>query len=175
LSYNGYYPAIAGQESIAGHISSDEFIYTFEQQPGVTAYDWSVAGNAFLSASGNEATLSFSNENAYEEALTLNLTTAEGCTETVAKAISVDSPVGIESLISSGALSIYPNPTADKVYIKSDQIAFRTATVRSLQGKTLQVYSGDIQQLDLTELDQGTYMLELETDSERYQYKLVRK
>lgn len=69
---------------------------------------------------------------------------------------------------------VYPNPTDGKLYIQTNGEQVLTATVFSLQGKELlQFNSADA--INIDRLSAGIYLLEVNTDSGKSNFKIVRK
>ncbi len=84
------------------------------------------------------------------------------------------SVLGIEAIETQNTVSVYPNPTKNKVNIKS------IATVNSIQlfdiqGRMLQVQSSETSSIDLSEYPSGVYFLKIFTANEIITEKIVKQ
>ena len=78
----------------------------------------------------------------------------------------ITAPLGIEKLAFSGSINVYPNPADSKVTVKSGS-AIRTIRLYSLNGQLLQQEypkNSDDFTLNISEISQGMYLLNIETE-----------
>lgn len=121
------------------------------------------------------------------ETVSINLNLEKGANTLSLEAITVDGLANIDVLyaslgasqgnctitaletIQSSSISVYPNPSASKVYFSKEM----DWKLRTVSGHLLaQAYGGEI---DLTHLAQGTYLLELHDGSSTEIKKIVRE
>ncbi len=69
----------------------------------------------------------------------------------------------IEVLDGAGAISIYPNPVSDILYIKSTEIV-KQIEVLSVDGKLLKTVMGAVNELPVRDLRSGVYILRITTN-----------
>jgi hypothetical protein len=89
-------------------------------------------------------------------------------------------PTGISSLISQGSINIYPNPAADKVYVKvPDELdGITEISIIDLRGRILVLQNypslfGRISEIELSGISNGIYILKLTTGKKTENRKLV--
>lgn len=70
-------------------------------------------------------------------------------------------------------LTIYPNPTSDKVYIKGEKVS--DAEIYSMDGKKLNIILKGDQSIDVSHLPKGVYLLKLKIKNEITTKKLTIK
>jgi PKD repeat protein len=81
----------------------------------------------------------------------------------VSKQIFVESASGLDDS-SKGKISLYPNPTNDKLFLLYDgELNVARVKVISTIGKEVLNFSTLPKEVDVTKLDQGTYFLEIQT------------
>jgi PKD repeat protein len=85
-------------------------------------------------------------------------------------------PVGIENN-ETEAIMIYPNPATDFLNIDFPCAAKRKLILQTIDGKHLfeRITSRKSERIDLSEFDQGIYMLIIETNGESTKTKIVKK
>ncbi len=72
-------------------------------------------------------------------------------------------------------IQLYPNPTADNLLLNGDYQKFTTLEVRSLTGETVSSKSIDSSQIDISELNSGTYIILLTNkNGDTFSEKLVK-
>jgi hypothetical protein len=72
-------------------------------------------------------------------------------------------PQGIDGLIDDEAITYYPNP-ADNVVFISGEVEIEKVSIMDLSGKTIKiVQSGNIQSIDISDLTKGMYIISFET------------
>ncbi len=74
-------------------------------------------------------------------------------------AIEFQQPLSINDVNNFASLKIYPNPTEDFIYIVSDEQV--STHIYTVNGKLIASYTSQV--LDLSKLDQGIYILSIET------------
>lgn len=99
---------------------------------------------------------------------------AGSSTETKADYILI--PVGLDQN-ETEAIMIYPNPVTDFLNIRFPGLSDRKLILQTIEGKHLieQTTSGEFERIDMSGLDMGIYTLIIETTSESYQAKVVKK
>jgi hypothetical protein len=70
-------------------------------------------------------------------------------------------------------VSIYPNPTSDKVYIRGEKAS--EAEMYSMDGKKLNIMLKGDQSIDVSHLPKGVYLLKLKIKNEITTRKLTIK
>ncbi|MEZ4916348.1 MAG: T9SS type A sorting domain-containing protein [Chitinophagales bacterium] len=69
-------------------------------------------------------------------------------------------------------LSLYPNPTNDVVNLKVDE-KLTSLLLYDLTGKTVKTFSANNTQLNVSDIQQGIYFLELKNEEKRSVVKLI--
>lgn len=85
---------------------------------------------------------------------------------------------GYGELIQANALEIYPNPSNGLLNIKSNDLSFvpERISITSIEGKLAMLFenfNGTLNQIDISNLPKGIYMLHVETPQGRASYKIV--
>jgi hypothetical protein len=77
--------------------------------------------------------------------------------------------------LKSAATSVYPNPSQGIITLKGSFNSNSVAYINDMQGKTLKVCNSIFtgQQIDLTDLQRGSYFITIETDGKRTTQKLI--
>lgn len=133
-------------------------------------YTWSVnnlTGAATIDANG---LLTASADGTVEVVATANDTS--GVTGTKIITIS-NQTVGINDLTFEN-LSVYPNPTNDILNIKVDE-ALSSIDIMDITGKVVKTFPANSAQLNIAELENGIYFLELANESNKSVVKVIKK
>lgn len=81
---------------------------------------------------------------------------------------------GINEINLNSPFQIFPNPTSNIVYIRSDNtVKLKTAEIKDILGKT--IFTSYKTTLDLTPLPSGLYFLVITTDKEKYFARVLRQ
>lgn len=92
-------------------------------------------------------------------------TDANGCTNTASFTVTVNSCADITEE-QQNVFELFPNPTSDVVFISVDPTASVYAVdVLDLSGRIIQSYSEVPHQLELSELNNGTYIIRMNTSN----------
>ncbi|MFO7789368.1 MAG: glycosyl hydrolase family 18 protein [Bacteroidales bacterium] len=88
--------------------------------------------------------------------------------------ITVIDPDGIGTL-SGNSIDVYPNPVSGRVFIQSDRYKINNISVYTIHSKLCvsAQANADYAELDLSDLDEGYYMLVLDTDKGKIVKKLA--
>jgi hypothetical protein len=82
----------------------------------------------------------------------------------------------VEEIKSQRGLMVYPNPAANEVYVNGEFFDLNNArvTITDLSGKTIKDYSGlnGLSKLDVSNIANGMYVLNLLQDNNLYHYKI---
>lgn len=91
-----------------------------------------------------------------------------------------DNIIGVEEVEENKEFTIYPNPTNGKIYLKMNQtedLKIKNIVVYNVFGAELsldvEIKPTSTQQIDLTQLPNGVYFIELQTVNKSYRKKLV--
>ncbi|HRN43064.1 MAG TPA: T9SS type A sorting domain-containing protein, partial [Vicingus sp.] len=91
-----------------------------------------------------------------------------------------DNIIGVEEVEENKEFTIYPNPTNGKIYLKMNQIEdlkIKNIVVYNVFGAELsldvEIKPTSTQQIDLTQLPNGVYFIELQTVNKSYRKKIV--
>ncbi|MDZ4210988.1 MAG: T9SS type A sorting domain-containing protein, partial [Methylotenera sp.] len=102
--------------------------------------------------------------------LTYTFTNAQGCTASAIKNAVIDLCIGIPEVSESYTVTLYPNPTDDKLFIGFNGVRANVELIRvfDVRGNMLQslnnVEATDVYTLDVSRLQPGIYTLQLITD-----------
>jgi hypothetical protein len=81
---------------------------------------------------------------------------------------------GIQQAERYAPIDIYPNPTSDFVFIRSDNaIQFKTATIKDLVGKTIFTTIDPV--INLSQFNSGLYFFEITTDKAKYVARVIKQ
>ncbi len=87
--------------------------------------------------------------------------------------------IGIKenTLINSGSVLIYPNPTNSGITIKLENLGKTKIEIKSVLGQTVYSYSGEITahefHIDLSKLTNGIYFVNIYNDNKQYSQKVI--
>ncbi|MGX1023041.1 T9SS type A sorting domain-containing protein [Flavobacterium sp. CS20] len=74
------------------------------------------------------------------------------------------------------SVSIYPNPTSDIINIKANNIQFKSVKIFSLQGQLVKFFNNlETQNLDVSDLANGLYVMSLTSDNSIIRRKFVKQ
>ena len=145
---------------------------------GFAAYSWSTGGAA-QSESVNGSSLTAGQTNT----ITVTVTDGNGCVNDATIDVYVDECVTVEELTDGMVLSYYPNPSRGLVYLTIENTGKKTLnlSVVNTEGRTVwseryrSVNSTFNEVLDLSELAQGVYFMQVEAGGVVHSVKLVRE
>ncbi len=138
-----------GVASIINNFNSTSTLEGATLPEGTTTITWTVTDNA-----GNTATCSFN--------------------------VLVNNYNGIADLSANG-ISIYPNPTSGKLTINNEQLTIKNIEITDITGKTILSFSNfQINQfsnyeIDLSDFENGIYIISIQTDKEVLTTKIIKE
>ncbi|MCO6494904.1 MAG: S8 family serine peptidase [Bacteroidetes bacterium] len=71
-------------------------------------------------------------------------------------------------------INIFPNPVKDNLYLSSKQ-DISNVRIKDLTGKTVRVFSTVTSAISVSDLANGIYFIEIETESNTYRFKLLKQ
>jgi hypothetical protein len=81
---------------------------------------------------------------------------------------------GIKELGINSPVRVFPNPSSDFIFIKSDNSTqFKLATIKDILGKT--IFKTEMSSIDLRQFEPGLYFIEIATDTEKYFTRILRQ
>lgn len=83
-------------------------------------------------------------------------------------------PVGIEPTTEELSLNVYPNPVSEQLTIESDEIIESIALI-DVTGKTVRAFSGGSNRIDVSALESGVYLLQVQTAKGIASKRLMKK
>jgi len=88
-------------------------------------------------------------------------------------ASAVDASLTVEDIESHGnSISVYPNPTANRIFIQADN--FIQATLYDLWGR--KIIETNIKQINVSNMDNGSFILEIKTtDTNKQSFIIIKK
>ena len=118
------------------------------------SYQWYFNGVA-IATETNQSIDATTNGSYYIE-----VTNANGCVG-VSNTITI-SIVGLEDLTSQNTIRVYPNPTSGIVYIRSESKIGSDIAIYNLMGELIVSFPSSAEELDLTKLTAGVYVLKVD-------------
>ncbi len=90
--------------------------------------------------------------------------------------VTLDILIGTDELNTLDAVSVYPNPTNDVVFVKADS-QIEQVVVSNYLGQVVDVYTalGNEGQINVSQLDNGVYFLEVTTGLAKHTIKVIKK
>jgi len=74
------------------------------------------------------------------------------------------------------SVSIYPNPASDIIFIKANNVQFKSVKIFSLQGQLVKAFNNlEDQNIDVSDLARGLYIMDLTNDSGIVKKKFVKE
>jgi hypothetical protein len=118
--------------------------------------------------------LTYENEGTYT--ITWTYEDSQGNITTQEQTVIVQAPDGINELEKAG-INIYPNPVESKMNIQSTGEQVKRVVVTDLSGRVCLQKRTDSQSevLNLSTLNSGIYLIQLETEKGKYTAKIVKK
>ncbi len=95
-------------------------------------------------------------------------------TGTILKTTTGGNPVSIRSLVSVPAFSMYPNPAAESIYLKTESSILQTSLIDAL-GKEQAAFPDHENRLDIRHLKPGLYWLKVQTKDGVSVQKVVKR
>ncbi|MEE1898439.1 BspA family leucine-rich repeat surface protein [Flavobacterium rakeshii] len=84
--------------------------------------------------------------------------------------------LGISDNILNKSLVLYPNPANDVLYIKAENnVLPEEVVIYNLQGRELMSFNQNPESMDISDLSAGIYLVTVQTNSGRVDYRLVKK
>ena len=104
----------------------------------------------------------------------VRVTGSNACTG-VSPVIAISGTVGVDDKQGQSAIAVYPNPTADKVYIKLKEQA--QAILSSIDGSIIIAYRMKVgtNELDLRPYSPGSYLLKVSSSEGQQVFKIVKQ
>ncbi|TAH40928.1 MAG: T9SS type A sorting domain-containing protein, partial [Bacteroidetes bacterium] len=163
----------AGPSSVCK--SDASVVYTLTPVAGATSYLWSVSGGASIAPSGTSATVNFNSATSTTAVITMNAVNACGYSQPGKKFVSVNLGCrNASGLSSSVEFNAYPNPTMGllNVSFQAEKSAKYIVKVVDLLGNVVisdvinASEGANLQELNLSKVAKGLYLLSIETDGE---------
>lgn len=90
--------------------------------------------------------------------------------------VTLDILIGTDELNTLDAVSVYPNPTNDVVFVKADA-QIEQVVVSNYLGQVVDIYTslGNNGQINVSQLDNGVYFLEVTTTLAKHTIKVIKK
>jgi hypothetical protein len=96
------------------------------------------------------------------------------CSATTNIQLSVSNCTGLESNLLSGGIKVYPNPSSDGLF-QIEMPEGAEIKLYGLDGRCVPVMLRDASTLDASALASGVYLLEIKSESNLYQVKLIKQ
>src|SRR6056297_2517155 len=121
-----------------------------------------------------EDPLTYDSEGTYT--VTWTYEDSQGNTTTQEQTVTVSAPDGINELEKAG-INLYPNPVDDKINIRSTSEQVSRVVVTDLSGRVClqKITNNQNEVLNLSKLNSGIYLIQLETEKGKYTAKIVKK
>ena len=75
----------------------------------------------------------------------------------------------------NNSISIFPNPTANALTVaNAQQKVIEQISIKSIEGRLIEVFEGDITQLKISHLESGVYFLDIQIDGYHYVEKIIK-
>src|SRR6056297_188358 len=118
--------------------------------------------------------LTYESEGTYT--ITWTYEDSQGNTTTQEQTVTVSAPDGINELEKAG-INLYPNPVGDKINIRSTSEQVSRVVVTDLSGRVClqKTTNNQNEVLNLSKLNSGIYLIQLETEKGKYTAKIVKK
>ncbi len=111
---------------------------------------------------------------------TVNLTAtdAAGNTTQCSFKVTVDSALSIDDVTTPSSITLYPNPTNGMITLSTTSTTIRTATVFDMRGRVVKNLTFDqaqSQQIDLSQAQDGVYLIHILTDNGTTVKQVIKK
>ncbi len=83
--------------------------------------------------------------------------------------------VGIETNEQEKQLSIYPNPTTGQLSVISNQLSITNISIIDITGKTVKSINKNTNTVDVSDLQNGLYILKIQTENGTVQKRFIKK
>jgi len=160
----------------------DSFKITYGQHGNVTFNPYAGSGNSYKwyfgdgdSSFQQNPTHKYKSNKSYT--VTVNITNSYNCTEIGKHTVIVKNATGIDNMLNSSDISVYPNPASDLLYIDIPKEDFNTtATIYSSDGKQIIVSNLKFEHnsITLNNMAKGVYLLIIRGDNELFRTKIVK-
>jgi hypothetical protein len=184
VEYAPVAPVVPSAPDTVDYAYHSTTVITTQQVENATSYTWNLlpAEAGTISADGTEATITWNTD--YLGEATIKVCAGNDCGEgpwSELTAVELISTVGIPEIAGDWGLAIYPNPSTGQLTLELSPYRSTQANIHvtNLVGK--QVYSQSIaisgsqyiQTLDLSHLDNGMYILSIESPQLNVYRKLI--
>src|SRR6056297_3560678 len=171
---NDGYPILAWQYE--GPVPTQEPLQEVTGQGSVTVSETPTAQNICgdpINGTTDDP-LTYESEGTYT--ITWTYEDSQGNTTTQEQTVTVSAPDGINELEKAG-INLYPNPVGDKINIRSTSEQVSRVVVTDLSGRVClqKTTNNQNEVLNLSKLNSGIYLIQLETEKGKYTTKIVKK
>jgi hypothetical protein len=80
----------------------------------------------------------------------------------------------VDGSVNQSSLAVYPNPTKDLLHIATDEKVIR-CMVFNISGQVMAEYTGSDASIDISRLNQGLYLVQIETEENVYRRKVIKE
>ena len=137
---------------------------------GFSGYVWSTTETT-QSVTADGATLGVG-----AHTFTITVTDSLGCTNTDDMVVNVDGCVGLNEIVAKH-MKVYPNPTSDVLHVELDQLVSESIlNVYAMDGSLVlsERMKSQSQSIDLSRLERGSYILELNANDYKEIIKVIK-
>jgi YVTN family beta-propeller protein len=172
-------PPVAGFIANVTTIQVGENVeFTDLSQNNPTSWDWAFEGGEPIVSSEPNPTVTYNSEGSYDVSLTVT-NDAGSDTHTETDYINVMPLTFVDEKGIEQEISVFPNPTVEKIYITSNEKSIQglTASLFNPQGKLILWQNLDDKEnaLDISQLEKGIYILKIGHAGSYKSIKVVKK
>tara|TARA_B110001469_G_C9627157_1_gene313197 strand:+ start:566 stop:1807 length:1242 start_codon:yes stop_codon:yes gene_type:complete len=154
---------IVGSISVVVGAGTSEWSYSCSDE--AASYEWTITGGTILSGQGTSSVTVEWSGDVSDGVLSVAASSDSGCTG-AASSISVDVVMGVEDLVFSQNLRVFPSPTSStiSVAIDGDYGSNNLCEIYSITGQKMMEFTLSQSEIDVTDLANGTYLITVNTD-----------
>jgi hypothetical protein len=155
---------IEGDASVEVGVGVSEWSYSCSDD--ADSFEWTITGGTILSGQGTSfVTVEWNGENP-DGVLTVAASSASGCVGAIST-ISVDVVSGVETLVFSQNLDVFPSPTSSTITVYLDgafALSNNLCEIYSISGQKMMEFTLSQSEIDVSGLSNGTYLITVKTE-----------
>ena len=154
---------IEGSISVVVGAGTSEWSYSCSDE--AASYEWTITGGTILAGQGTSSVTVEWSGDVSDGVLSVAASSDSGCTG-AASSISVEVVMGVEDLVFSQNLRVFPSPTSStiSIAIDGDYGSNNLCEIYSITGQKMMEFTLSQSEIDVTDLANGTYLITVNTD-----------
>jgi hypothetical protein len=155
---------IEGDATVEVGAGVSEWSYSCSDE--AASFEWTITGGTILSGQGTSYVTVEWDGNITDGVLSVAASSASGCVGEIST-ISVDVVTGVEDLVFSQNLDVFPSPTSSTITVYLDgafALSNNLCEIYSISGQKMMAFTLSQSEIDVSGLSNGTYLITIQTE-----------